>query len=284
MGVLVFLLLLLLTGLLAGLVGSLTGLGGAVVVLPVLVIGFSLPFPTAAAAGFTTVLATSAASGSAYLRDRLSDLKIGMFLEIATVPGALLGATTLVFLVHAKLAPALLVGLGLLLLGLLPDTFRRGQGSVPAPAAPDGLSRRMGLTGQYHDEATGAEVRYTAARTRPALSWALLGGFVAGAFGIGGGVFKVRALERHLGLPIKVATATSNFMVGVTAAAGASVLLEAGFLNPVVAAPVTVGTAVGAFVGSRFLPTLRNRTVRWIFLPVLGALAVELILRGLSIA
>ncbi len=284
MGVVLFLLLLLLTGLLAGLVGSLTGLGGAVVVLPILVIGFSLPFPTAAAAGFTTVLATSAASGSAYLRDRLSDLKIGMFLEVATVPGALVGATTLVYLAHAELTSALLVALGILLLGLIPDTFRRGRGAAPPPGTPDRWSVRFGLRGRYHDDATGTDVAYTAARTRPALLWAFGAGVVSGAFGIGGGAFKVQALERHLGLPMKVATATSNFMIGVTAAAGASVLLEAGFFNPVIAAPVTIGTAVGAFAGSRLLPNLRNQTVRWFFLPVIGALAIELILRGLSIA
>lgn len=284
-GLVLFLLLLLLTGVAAGLVGSLSGLGGAVVVLPVLVIGFDLPFQTAAAAGFTTILATSAASGSAYLKDRLCDLKIGMFLEIATVPGALIGAATMVYLVHAALGSALLVALGIVLLGLLPGTLLRGRSGSSAPSrVPDRTSLALGLSGSYHDDSTGKDVRYVAARTRPALAWAFGAGAVSGLFGIGGGVLKVHALEHHLGLPMKVATATSNFMIGVTAAAGAGVLLEAGFLNPVIAGPVTVGTALGALVGSRLLPTLTNQTVRWVFLPVLAGLAIELVLRGLSVA
>ncbi len=284
MGLALFLLLLLLTGLGAGLLGSLTGLGGAVVVLPILVIGFELPFPTAAAAGFTTILATSAASGSAYLHDRLCDLKIGMFLEIATVPGALLGAAGMVFLVHAALSSALLIALGFVLLGLLPGTLRRGGKSRPAPPAPDATAVALGLRGRYHDAALGQDVSYVAGRTRPALAWAFGAGAVSGLFGIGGGVLKVHALEHHLGLPMTVATATSNCMIGVTAAAGAGILLEAGFLNPVIAAPVTIGTAIGALVGSRVLPSLTNQTVRWVFLPVLAGLAIELVLRGLSIA
>lgn len=285
MGLGLLLLLLLLTGLGAGLLGSLTGLGGAVVVLPVLVIGFGLPFPTAAAAGFTTILATSASSGSAYLHERLCDLKIGMFLEIATVPGALLGAVTMVFLVHSSLTSGLLVALGFVLLGLLPGTLRRGRPSRGrAPAPPDATSVALGLEGSYFDEALGVAVPYRAARTKPALAWAFGAGAVSGLFGIGGGVLKVQALEHYLGLPMKVATATSNFMIGVTAAAGAGVLLDAGFLNPVIAAPVTIGTAIGALVGSRVLPSLSNQTVRWVFLPVLAGLAIELVLRGLSVA
>jgi uncharacterized membrane protein YfcA len=277
-----FVLLLLLTGLAAGLVGSLTGLGGAVVVLPVLVLAFGLPFETAAAAGFTTILATSAASGSAYLRDRLCDLRIGMFLEIATVPGAIAGTVVMVTLVHAQLGAALLVALGVVLIGLVPGAIDRTR-APRAPRTPDRVAQRLDLTGTYHDEATNRDVPYAAERTAPALAWALGAGLVSGMFGIGGGVLKVQALERHLGLPMKVATATSNFMIGVTGAAGAGVLLEAGFLNPLVAGPVTVGTAIGALAGSRLLPSLRNRTVRWFFLPVLVALAIELILRGLSI-
>lgn len=278
-----FVLLLFLTGVLAGVVGSLSGLGGAVVVLPVLVLGFGLPFETAAAAGFTTILATSAASGSAYLHERLTDLRIGMFLEIATVPGAVAGTAGLVLLVHAHLASALLVGLGVVLLALVPGIVGRNR-TPHVPRPPDRLSRALRLEGTYHDQATGADIRYVAERTAPALGWAATAGLVSGLFGIGGGAFKVQALERALGLPMKVATATSNFMIGVTGAAGASVLLEAGFLNPLVAGPVTLGTALGALGGSRLLPSLRNRTVRWLFLPVLIGLAVELMLRGLAIA
>jgi len=282
---LVFALLLVVTGLFAGLVGSLTGLGGAVVVIPVLVVAFGVPFPEAAGAGLLTVLATSSATGAAYVRDGLSDLRIGMFLEIATVPGALVGAAATVFLVHARLDAALLVALGAVLFALVPGTIVRGLAPpYSGPALQDRLSREYGLTGAYYDERRREQLAYAAGRTRPGLGVAFAAGAVAGMFGIGGGVFKVLALEHYLGLPMKVATATSNFMIGVTAAAGASVMMVAGFVNPVLGAPIALGTAAGAVGGSRLLPRLRNRTVRWLFVPVLVVLGIEVILRGLGIA
>ena len=285
MELLAFALLLILTGVFAGLVGALTGLGGAVVAIPVLVVAFGVPFPEAAGAGLLTILATSSTTGAAYVRDHLSDLRIGMFLEIATVPGALVGATATVFLVHAQLADALLIALGIVLLGLVPGTIARGRlPPYSTPAVPDGVSQRFGLSGSYYDERRRERLVYNAGRTRPALGVAFVAGAVAGMFGIGGGVFKVLALEHYLGLPMKVATATSNFMIGVTGAAGASVLLVAGFVNPVVGAPLALGTALGAVVGSRVLPRLRNRTVRWLFVPVLAVLGTEVILRGLGLA
>jgi len=276
-------LLVILTGIAAGLVGSLTGLGGAVVVIPVLLIGFGTPFPIAAGAGLVTVLATSSTTGAVYVRDRLSDLRIGMFLEIVTVPGALVGATLTVFLTHADLDRALLIALGAVLLATIPGVLRRRHTDALPVGEPDARSARLGLEGSYVDE-TGRSVPYRAARTDPALGVAFGAGVVSGAFGIGGGVFKVLAMERYLRLPMKVATATSNFMIGVTAAAGAGVFLAAGYIDPYVAAPAAIGTTAGALIGSRILPGLRNQTVRYLFLPVIAALALETILRGLGVA
>jgi uncharacterized protein len=280
---LVFLLLLVLTGVAAGLVGSLSGLGGGIVVLPVLLIFFGEPFPIAAGAGLLAILATSSTTGAAYVRDRLTDLRIGMYLEIATVPGALVGATATVFLVHAALSEALLVALGVILLGILAASVARYGEDLPQNVHPDARSRRLGLEGQYFDSALGRTVPYAAEDTGRAFPVMFGAGLVAGMFGIGGGVFKVLALERYLRLPMKVATATSNFMIGVTAAAGAGVLFAAGFVSPLVAGPMALGTACGAYGGSRLLPGLRNRTVRLLFLPVIGVLAVETILRGVGL-
>ena len=284
MELLVFVLLLVLTGVVAGLVGSLTGLGGAVVALPVLVVAFAVPFPEAAGAGLLTILATSSTTGAAYVRDQLTDLRIGMFLEIATVPGAICGATATVFLVRAQLDDALLVALGLVLFALVPGTIARGRAPTPTvPAEQDPTSRALGLRGSYYDEARQVEIRYAGARTRPALAVMFCAGWIAGMFGIGGGVFKVVAMEDFLRLPMKVATATSNFMIGVTGAAGASVLLVAGFVNPVIGGPVALGTAIGALGGTRILPQLRNRTVRWLFVPVCAILGIEVLLHGLGV-
>ena len=278
-----FVVLLVLVAIAAGLVGSLTGLGGGVVVIPLLVIFFGASIPIAIGTGFVTILATSSATGAAYVRDRLSDIRIGMFLEIATVPGALLGATATVLITHANLESALLVALGVVLFAIIPGSLARRNIELPEPMPQDARSRSLGLTGEYHDNALDTDVRYQAARTSPALGVMFGAGVVSGMFGIGGGVFKVLALERFLNLPMKISTATSNFMIGVTAAAGAGVMLAAGYVNPIVAAPVAIGTAFGAFLGSRLLPGLRNRTVRLLFLPVIAALAIEMILRGFGL-
>jgi uncharacterized protein len=280
---LLLLLLLALSGVVAGLVGSLSGLGGGVVIIPVLLLAFNAPFPVAAGAGLITILATSSTTGATYVRDRLTDLRIGMFLEIATVPGALVGATLTVFLVHADLNDVLLIALGAVLLAIIPGSLARRGEELPPPVTPDRLSRGLGLYGAYRDVALERTVPYQAENTRAGLPVMFGAGLVSGMFGIGGGVFKVLALERFLRLPMKVATATSNFMIGVTAAAGGGVLLAAGFVNPVIAGPAALGTALGAFGGSKILPSLHNRTVRIVFLPVIAALAVETILRGFGL-
>ena len=278
-----FILLLALVAVAAGFVGSLTGLGGAVVTIPILVIFFGVPIPIAIGTGAVTIIATSSTTGAAYLQDRLTDLRIGMFLEIATVPGALVGAGLTVFLTHASLANALLIALGVILLALVPGMAARRYEELPSGVVPDPRSQALGFAGEYHDEALHRDVAYRAAETDPALGVMFGAGIVSGMFGIGAGVFKVLALERYLRLPMKVSTATSNFMMGVTAAAGAGVLLAAGYINPLIAAPVAIGTTAGAFIGSQILPGLHNRTVRLIFLPVVVALAVEIILRGFGL-
>jgi len=281
LGLLVVLLILLSVA--AGLVGSLVGMGGGVVVIPALVVLFGVPIPEAIGTGAITILATSTTTGAAYIRDRLTDLRMGMFLEIATVPGAVIGATATVFLTRASLTDALLVALGVVLLAIIPSSLaRRGQ-EDPTPRPPDARSRALRLSGRFVDRATGKAVSYHAADTSPALGVSFGAGIVSGMFGIGGGVFKVFALERYMGVPMKVATATSNFMIGVTACAGAGILFAAGYVNPLIAAPVALGTAVGAYVGSQVLPGLRNRTIRWIFIPVVAALAIETILRGVGL-
>ena len=278
-----FVVLLVLVAIAAGLVGSLTGLGGGVIVIPLLVILFGASIPIAIGTGFVTILATSSATGAAYVRDRLSDLRIGMFLEVATVPGALIGATATVFLTHANLEPALLIALGVVLLAIIPGSLARRHIELPDPMPQDQRSLHLGLSGEYHDNSLNRDVEYRAARTSPALGVMFGAGVVSGMFGIGGGVFKVLALERFLNLPMKVSTATSNFMIGVTAAAGAGVMVSAGYVNPIIAAPVAIGTSFGAYLGSRVLPGLRNRTVRLLFLPVIAILAIEVILRGLGL-
>ncbi len=276
-------LLLLLFAIGAGFLGSLAGLGGGVIIVPILVILFHVPFVLAVGASAISVLATSNTAGSAYVHDHLTDLRIGMFLEIATVPGALIGATLTIYLTKAGLVPLLLIALGVVLLATIPGSFMKHHTEVPEGVVPDHLSRRLGFGGSYQDKHLRRQVDYMGESTKPALGVMFSAGIVSGMFGIGSGVLKVLALDRAMKLPMKVSTATSNFMIGVTAAAGAGVLLAAGYMNPVLAAPVALGTTLGAFVGSRILPGLSNSVVRYVFLVLMAVLAVELILRGLGI-
>ncbi len=278
-----FLLLLLLVAVGAGFLGSLVGLGGGVVLVPTLAVVFGLPFPFAVGASAVSVLATSTASGAAYVSDRLTNLRVSTFLQAATVPGALIGATVTIFVARWGLTSALLLALGVLLLGTLPATLARRNQELPQAVEPDRWSRRLGLGDQYHDEVLHRDVPYEATGSGRAFGVMFGAGLVSGMFGIGSGILKVLALEREMRLPMKVATATSNFMIGVTVAAGVGILLTAGYIDPVLTAPVALGTAVGSFGGSRLLPRLTNRTVRWIFVPVLVALSLELILRGLGV-
>jgi len=284
MDILLYAVLLLVLATAAGFLGSLAGLGGGVVIVPILVILFRIPFVIAVGASAISVLATSTTAGAAYVHDHLTDVRIGMFLEIATVPGALAGAALTVYLSRLDLDPILLITLGVVLLATVPGSFLHRSEEVPEGVVPDRTSRWLHLAGTYFDRRLRRWVTYRAAKTRQALGVMFSAGLVAGMFGIGSGVLKVLALDRALRLPMKISTATSNFMIGVTAAAGASVLLTAGYINPVIVAPVALGTTAGSFLGSRILPGLSNRLIRDVFLVILVVLAIELILRGFGYA
>jgi hypothetical protein len=278
-----FLLLLFAVAVLAGFIGSLAGLGGGVVIMPILVIYFQVPFVEAVGASAVSVLATSITAGSVYVRNHMTDIRIGMFLEIATVPGAFLGIALTLLLAKSNLEPVLLVLLGIMLLSTLPANLRKWGEEVPTGVVQDESSKRFHLEGAYFDEHLQRRVEYRAADTRSALDTMFAAGIVSGMFGIGSGVLKVVALERYLRLPVKIATSTSNFMIGVTVAASTSVLLVSGYINPALAAPVAMGTALGSWGGSRVFPSLSNHLVRAIFIPVLIVLAVEVILRGVGV-
>lgn len=277
------LLVLLGVAVLAGLVGALAGIGGGIILVPVLVVFLGVPFPEAVGASALTIIATSTTAGAAYVEDRLTNVRVGMLLEIATVPGAFVGAALTIYLARSGFTSILLVLLGLILLTTVPSSLLLLRGDGRSRVEPDARSRRWALGGSYYDRQEGRTVEYSGGRTTPAFGVMFGAGVVAGLFGIGGGVLKVLALDRSLGLPVKVATATSNFMIGVTAAAGVSLLVGAGYVNALLTGPLVLGTVLGSYSGARILPGLRNRTVRLVFLPVLVAFAVGVILRGLGL-
>ncbi len=265
--------------LVAGLIGALAGVGGGLFVVPALTILFGVDIHLAIGASIVGVIATSSGSAAAYVRDQLTDLHIGMFLELATTIGAIAGA-----LLAAVVAPSLLfVVLGLVLLGsAATQLVRLADGPAPL-VAPSALAIRLELVGSYPDRSEGRIVSYAAQRIP--FGFALMGiaGLMSGLLGIGSGALKVLAMDAAMGLPIKVSSATSNFMIGVTAAASAGIYLSRGDVDPRIAAPVALGVLIGAVIGARILPHLSSRAVRRVFVPVLVLVGLQTLARGIGL-
>jgi len=259
----------------AGLLGSLTGLGGGVVLTPVLTLLFGVDLRYAIGATLISVIATSSGAASAFLKEGYSNIRIAMFLEIATTFGAVTGA-----LVAAKISTSGLAAiLGCALLYSAWSSMRHPPQAPPA-GAEDSLSRRLGL-GSTYPTAQGLQT-YRVQRVRSGFGVMFGAGMISGLLGIGSGAFKVIAMDQVMRIPFKVSTTTSNFMIGVTAAASAGVYLHRGYIDPVLAMPVMLGVTAGSFLGARWLPGARTRVLRIIFGLVVGALALEMIYSGLS--
>ncbi len=265
--------------LLAGVLGSLIGLGGGVLIVPMLTLAFGLPIRYAIGASIIAVIATSSGAAAAYVRDHLTNMRIGMFLELATTTGAISGA-----FLAAYLAPAVLfVIFGIvLLISVAPLIFKLGE-ELPAGVHNDRWANWLHLSGTYPDKHLEREVSYEVTRTPLGLAMMYVAGAISGLLGIGSGTFKVLAMDTIMRLPMKVSTTTSNFMIGVTAAASAGLYFARGDVIPLVAAPVALGVLLGAVVGARVLTRLSNKTLRLIFIPVMAAIAIEMVLRGAGI-
>ncbi len=261
----------------AGLLGSLVGVGGGIIVVPALTLLLGVGIQKAIAASIISVIATSSGAAAGYVRERITNLRLGMLLEITTVIGALLGATLATVIAGRWLY--LLFGL---VLSYTAWSMSRPKRAEAREIAPDAWADRLGLHGSYFDRALGREISYRVARTRLGLAVSGLAGTVSGLLGIGGGVLKVPVMNLAMGLPLKVCTATSNFMIGVTAATSAAVYFVRGEVLPFVAAPVAVGVLLGAKTGARLLGGMRQQRVRLIFVTVLVVSAVQMLWKGLQ--
>ncbi len=260
----------------AGFVGAMSGMGGGVVLIPALTF-FGFDIKRAIAISIVSVIATSSGAASAYVRDRITTVKIGMFLEMFTIVGALVGAS--ITLTSGQ--RVLFIAFGVVLLASWASLWLQRKVEWHPATSQDPLSRWLEFEGSYRDVAIGQEIPYRG--TRVYLGGPLMfgAGLVAGLLGIGAGALKVLIHDLVMRLPPKVSTTTSNLIIGVTALAGASVYLRAGLIDPGIAAPVILGITGGAFVGTRVLVRLSNRAVRVFFLGVLGILGVEMLVRGL---
>jgi len=264
---------------LAGLIGSLAGVGGGILVIPALTTLFGVDIHLAVGASIVSVIATSSGAASAYVRDRITDMRLGMFLELATTTGAVCGA-----LLAAAVAPEFLYFLlgAVVLLSAAMQVARMSE-EIPADE-PNALATRLKLSSSYPDRRLGREVPYSARRVPLGFAMMWFAGVVSGLLGIGSGVLKVLAMDGAMRLPMKVSSATSNFMIGVTAAASAGIYIGRGDVDPRIAGPVALGVLAGALTGARLLHRVSNRSVRLIFLPVLVAVGLEMIGRGFGLS
>jgi len=260
----------------AGFLGALTGLGGGVVIVPMLTLAFGVDIHYAVGASLVSVIATSSGAAAAYVREGYTNLRIGMLLEIATTMGAVVGAS----LAAVVPADAIAIIFGLVLLHSAYLSRRPHRDEDTALAAPDPLARRLRLDSTYP---TPDGLRPYHVRRVPA-GFALMGvaGVLSGLLGIGSGAVKVLAMDQAMKLPFKVSTTTSNFMIGVTAAASAGVYLSRGYVDPGLAMPVMLGVLAGSFLGARVLVVASSRWLRVVFALVIVVLAIEMIYNGLA--
>jgi uncharacterized membrane protein YfcA len=258
----------------AGLLGALTGLGGGMVIVPLLTLGFGVDFRYAVGASLVSVIATSSGAAAAYVREGYTNIRIGMFLEVATTIGAVLGAYLAGLISTSWLA--LLFGLMLL--------YSAWVASRPRPdhivSTPDPLAARLRLDGSY--PAPDGERAYHVQRVPLGFSLMLGAGALSGLLGVGSGAVKVLAMDQAMCLPFKVSTTTSNFMIGVTAAASAGIYLARGYIEPGIAMPVMLGVLAGATLGAQILTRVRTRVLRALFALVLAGLALEMIYNGVT--
>jgi uncharacterized membrane protein YfcA len=275
MTILTFTLAILGTSIVAGLLGALTGLGGGVVVVPVLALLFHVDLRYAIGASLVSVIATSSGAAAAYVREGFSNIRIGMFLEIATTLGALVGA----YLTAMVSTKAIGIVFGVVLLYSAIASFRDKHEDA-SPEHTGGLADRLRLEGEYPAE-DGLRP-YVAQRVPAGFGIMFLAGGLSGLLGIGSGAVKVLAMDQDMRLPFKVSTTTSNFMIGVTAAASAGIYISRGYIMPSLAMPVMLGVLCGSLIGSRILIRARVSTLRTIFAVVIIALGVEMIYSSLT--
>ena len=269
---------------LAGFLGSLVGLGGGIIITPALTILFGIDIKYAIGASIIAVIATSSGSAIAFVKDHVSNMRVGMLLEVFTTVGGVVGAL-MAGIFSSKL---LYIFFSLILLnsfyGMLKKTglitkVKKEEEKVEN----DKYADRYKLNSTYYDKATGKTVAYNVTNV-PQGSLVMFGaGFGSGLLGIGSGAFKVVALDSYMKLPIKVSTATSNFMMGVTATASALIYFFNGTINPVIAAPIAIGTLIGSRTGAKVMQRLDAKYIRYIFLPILLFTIVNMFLKGVGV-
>jgi uncharacterized protein len=264
-------LLLIVGGIATGTIGAMLGLGGGVFLTPFLVLVFHLPMHQAIATSILAVIATSSAGAAMNVERQIVNLRLGMTLEVATVIGAILGGLTANILsgeVLSKVFSVLLLSVSFMMVWRMRHSRGLstpvGEGAFPA---------------SFNDEAAGKVISYSVARVPWVMGVSFIAGNISGLLGVGGGIFKVPAMNLVAGIPLKAATATSNFMIGVTAAASAFIYFAHGHLNPLIASPAALGVLMGSFLGVRINRRIHGTYLTWIFAAVLFLVALKMFWR-----
>lgn len=271
----IFTLLLLITGYIAGIVGSLTGLGGAVILIPVLILFLDVNIYYTIGASIMAVIANSSGAAMAYLQGGYTNLRIGMFLETTAVVGALVGGILILYINPNILG----VILGFVLILSAYFTIKRKEDNEPQRTSHS-WAVKLQLESDYP---TKKGVKAYQVQGVP-LAWGamFIAGVLSSLLGIGSGVFKVLAMDQAMKLPYKVATATSNFMIGITAAVAAGIYFSRGYIDPVITFPVVIGVLFGALSGAKMLPKINVHALRIFFSIIITVLAVQLVYKGLT--
>lgn len=274
MSIILFTFLLLFGAYCAGLLGSLTGLGGGVIVIPLLTLAFGIDFHYAIGAALVASIATSSGSASAYVKEGLTNIRLGMFLEIATSVGAVLGAAAALWMPTNAIA----IIFGAVLLLTVAMQFRQKTDYIGVKGS--NLAKKLKLFGSYPTK-DGTVQSYELTNVSGGFSVMVLAGTLSGLLGIGSGVLKVLAMDSCMKVPFKVSTTTSNFMIGVTAVTSAVVYLQRGYIEPGIAFSIMVGVLAGAMSGAKLLKHLDVRVLRKIFAVAILLVALNMIYNGI---
>ena len=277
---LIYICTMLLVGLFAGILGALLGLGGGIVITPVLTLLFGVDSKYAVGASIIAVLATSSGSAIAYLKDDMLNLRIAMFLEIFTTLGAFVGAVLSVI----TDSQFLFFLYGALMLFQAFNMYQkiRSKKEEHLPSQNDVIAEKLNLSGEYFDKGLNRTIKYQVANVPGGSIVMFFAGVMSALLGIGAGAFKVLAMDTVMKMPLKASSATANFMMGVTGTASAIFYLFVGQINPVLVTPIALGVLVGSFIGSRIMPYVPVKVLRWIFLVALLALGMQMFIRGVK--
>lgn len=259
----------------AGLLGALTGLGGGVIIIPLLTIGFGVPVHFAIGASLISVIGTSSGAASAFVKEGFTNMRIGMFLEIATTAGAIIGALISGFLNGNTIA--LIFSLLLVFTALM---NLKGKSDHQEPIIKGSLEDRLKLYGTFPDK--GVVKTYSARNTLPGFLMMCFAGIMSGLLGIGSGALKVLAMDNMMKLPFKVSTTTSNFMIGVTAVASTLIYFQRGQIIPAIAAPVLIGVVAGSYIGSKTLMISKTKKLKAVFAIVVTVISIYMMYNGIK--